>query len=62
MALGRSWEPLVAQLLEAMMLTGLSEVLVTALTQVRERTDNMADDFVSRASVCLSEMQVITFM
>ncbi|GAX78992.1 hypothetical protein CEUSTIGMA_g6432.t1 [Chlamydomonas eustigma] len=34
LAIGRSWEILVQQLLEAMMLTGLSEVLVVALTQV----------------------------
>jgi len=33
-ALERNWEPLVAQLLETMMLTGLSEVLVESLTQV----------------------------
>ena len=33
-ALEHSWEHLVSQLLETMMLTGLSEVLVEALTQV----------------------------
>jgi hypothetical protein len=52
-ALVKSWEPYVQQLLEHMMLTGLSEVLVTALKDVAEALPTNRE--LLRCGICVVE-------